>query len=94
MTEVPPRRSRPKRTEVDPWMKTRLAMATRTRARIAKVRVGREAVLIGLLVVDISAESRRQMRVSRKAWIFPQVVFVLCGAIPAQSPRDHEAYEP
>ena len=42
-------------------------MATSTRPRMAKVRPGREVVLIGLLVVDISAESRRQMRVSRKA---------------------------
>ena len=57
-------------------------MATRMRPRMAKVRPGREVVLIGLLVVDISAESRRQMLVSRKAWRFQRVVFVLCGANP------------
>ncbi|MFM1967177.1 MAG: hypothetical protein RL590_34, partial [Actinomycetota bacterium] len=89
-----PRRSRPKRTEVDPWMKTRLAMATRTRARIAKVRAGREAVLIGLLVVDISAESRRQMEVSRKACRFRQVVFVLYVATPARWPLGHAGFWP
>jgi hypothetical protein len=67
VTDVPPRRSRPNLTEVAPWMKTRPVIATKTNAKIAKVLTGRLDVLIGLFIVDISAESRRQRRVSRKA---------------------------
>jgi hypothetical protein len=48
-------------------MKTRPVIATKTNAKIAKVLTGRLDVLIGLFIVDISAESRRQRRVSRKA---------------------------
>ena len=40
-------------------MKTRLIMAIRRMARIAKERPGREAVFTVLLVVDIRRESRR-----------------------------------
>ena len=47
-------------------MKTRPVIATKTSAKIAKVLTGRLDVLIGLFIVDISAESRRQGRVSRK----------------------------
>jgi hypothetical protein len=50
------------------------------RPRIAKVRPGREVVFIGFVVVDIGAESRGQMRVSRKAWRFQQVAFDLYDA--------------
>ena len=75
-------------------MKTQLAIATSTRPRMAKVRAGREAVFAGLLFVDIGAESRRQMRVSRKGWRFQQVVFVLYGAILELWPHVHAGYEP
>ena len=86
VTEVPPRRSRPKRTEVAPCTKTRAVIATTIRPRIAKVRTGRELVFIVLVFVDIGRESRRQVLVSRKAWRFPQVVFVLYGASPGLLP--------
>ena len=47
------------------------------RPRIAKDRPGRELVFVGFVVVDIGAESRGQMKVSRKACRFQQGVFVL-----------------
>jgi hypothetical protein len=54
------------------------------RPRIAKVRTGRELVFIGFVVVDIGAESRGQMQVSRKAWRFQEVAYVLYGANPVR----------
>ena len=92
MTGVPPRKSNPRRTAVAPWTKAALARAITSRARMDNDRSGRPVFFVGLVGVDIEAESRHQSQVCRKARREPVVVCALCEQNRAPLQRDRALF--